>query len=110
MPAPKSCEGQRGCSPAQVAPPMAVPGVLFSGSMDGHLRAYRMTNGGIVWDFDTNREFPAMNNKPGRGGSFSGAGPPVADGMLCMNPASANTGGLPGNRLLPFEALFETAK
>jgi polyvinyl alcohol dehydrogenase (cytochrome) len=103
-PAPKpSCAGQRGCSPAQLAPATAVPGVVFSGSMDGHLRAYRMTNGEIVWDFDTNREFPAINKIAARGGSFSGTGPTVADGMLYVNSGYANTGGLPGNVLLAFE-------
>jgi polyvinyl alcohol dehydrogenase (cytochrome) len=104
-PAPKaSCAGQRGCSPAQLAPPTAVPGVVFSGSMDGHLRAYRMTNGEIIWDFDTNREFPTVNKIPARGGSFSGTGPTVADGVLYVNSGYANTGGLPGNVLLAFEA------
>jgi polyvinyl alcohol dehydrogenase (cytochrome) len=102
-PAPKPpCAGQRGCSPAQLAPPTAVPGVVFSGSMDGHLRAYRMTDGGIFWDFDTGHEFPTVNNIPARGGSFSGTGPTVADGMLYVNSGYANTGGLPGNVLLAF--------
>jgi polyvinyl alcohol dehydrogenase (cytochrome) len=103
-PAPKpSCSGQRGCSPAQLAPATAVPGVVFSGSMDGHLRAYRMTSGEIIWDFDTNREFPTVNKMPARGGSFSGTGPTVADGMVYVNSGYANTGGLPGNVLLAFE-------
>jgi polyvinyl alcohol dehydrogenase (cytochrome) len=103
-PAPKpSCAGQRGCSAAQLAAATAVPGVVFSGSMDGHLRAYRMTNGEIVWDFDTNREFPTVNKIAARGGSFSGTGPTVADGMVYVNSGYANTGGLPGNVLLAFE-------
>jgi polyvinyl alcohol dehydrogenase (cytochrome) len=79
-----------------------VPGAVFSGSMDGHLRAYRMTDGEIVWDFDTAHEFQTMNNIPARGGSFSGTGPAVADGMLYVNSGYANTGGLPGNVLLAF--------
>jgi polyvinyl alcohol dehydrogenase (cytochrome) len=96
--------GQRGCSTAQLAPPTAVPGVVFSGSMDGHLRAYRMTGGEIIWDFDTAHEFPTVNGIAARGGSFSGTGPTVADGMLYVNSGYANTGGLPGNVLLAFEA------
>jgi polyvinyl alcohol dehydrogenase (cytochrome) len=97
------CAGQRGCSTAQLAPPTAVPGAVFSGSMDGHLRAYRTTNGEILWDFDTAHEFQTMNKIPARGGSFSGTGPTVADGMLYVNSGYANTGGLPGNVLLAFE-------
>jgi polyvinyl alcohol dehydrogenase (cytochrome) len=104
-PAPKpGCTGQRGCSPAQLAPPTAVPGAVISGSMDGHLRAYRMTNGEIIWDFDTAHEFPTVNKIPARGGSFSGTGPTVADGMVYVNSGYANTGGLPGNVLLAFDA------
>lgn len=96
--------GQRSCSTAQLAPPTAVPGAVFSGSMDGHLRAYRMTGGEIIWDFDTAHEFPTVNGIAARGGSFSGTGPTVADGMLYVNSGYANTGGLPGNVLLAFEA------
>jgi polyvinyl alcohol dehydrogenase (cytochrome) len=104
-PAPKPpCAGQRGCSPAQLAPPTAVPGAVLSGSMDGHLRAYRMTDGAIVWDFDTAHDFPTVNRIPARGGSFSGTGPTVADGMVYVNSGYANTGGMPGNVLLAFAA------
>ena len=35
-----ACVGRSGCSAAQMAPATAIPGVVFSGSMDGHLRAY----------------------------------------------------------------------
>jgi len=98
------CAGKRGCSPAQLAPPTAVSGAVFAGAMDGHLRAYRMTNGEVLWDFDTAHEFPTMNRIPARGGSFSGTGPTVADGMLYVNSGYANTGGMPGNVLLAFEA------
>jgi polyvinyl alcohol dehydrogenase (cytochrome) len=41
-----------------------------------------------------------MNKIPARGGSFSGTGPTVADGMLYVNSGYANTGGMPGNVLL----------
>ncbi len=39
-PPPKpACAGKNGCSPSQMAPATAIPGAVFSGSMDGHLRA-----------------------------------------------------------------------
>jgi polyvinyl alcohol dehydrogenase (cytochrome) len=34
------CDSHRPCSPAQLAAVTAIPGVVFSGSMDVHLRAY----------------------------------------------------------------------
>jgi polyvinyl alcohol dehydrogenase (cytochrome) len=94
------CAGQRGCSAAQLAPPTAIPGVVFSGSMDGHLRAYRIADGKIIWDFDAAREFPTVNGIKARGGSFSATGPTVADGMVFVNSGYANTGGMAGNVLL----------
>ena len=41
------------CSPAQSAAVTAIPGVVFSGSLDGHLRAYSTTDGRVIWDFNT---------------------------------------------------------
>ena len=38
MPSPDGCHRFR-CSPAQSAAVTAIPGVVFSGSLDGHLRA-----------------------------------------------------------------------
>ena len=51
--APGVCGDRPRCSPAQSAAVSAIPGVAFSGSVDGHIRAYSMANGKIVWDFDT---------------------------------------------------------
>ena len=44
------CGDRPGCSPAQSAAVTAIPGVVFSGSVDGHLRAYSIADGRIVWD------------------------------------------------------------
>src|SRR5215470_4252260 len=40
------------CSPAQSAAVTAIPGVAFSGSFDGHLRAYSAATGEVLWDVD----------------------------------------------------------
>src|SRR5688572_17731558 len=37
---PPGCGGRPNCSPAQSAPPAVISGVVFSGLIDGHLRAY----------------------------------------------------------------------
>ena len=53
-PAPKlECNTGRGCTGAQSAPVSVIPGVVFSGSVDGHMRAYSTTDGSIIWDFNT---------------------------------------------------------
>ncbi len=39
-----ACLAKPGCNSAQLAPPSAIEGAVFSGSMDGHLRAYDMSS------------------------------------------------------------------
>jgi polyvinyl alcohol dehydrogenase (cytochrome) len=95
--------GARGCIGAQSAAVTAIPGVAFSGSIDGHLRAYDAAGGRIVWDFDTNRMFPTVNGVAGQGGSIDGPGPTVAGGMLYTNSGYGLFRGAPGNVLLAFE-------
>jgi len=38
-----------GCSPAQPAAVTAIPGVVFSGSVDGHMRAFAAEDGRVLW-------------------------------------------------------------
>jgi len=91
-----------GCSPAQSAAVTAIPGVVFSGSMDGHLRAYSAEEGGVVWDYNTARDFETVNGVRAKGGSMDGPGPVVANGMVFVNSGYSRFGGLPGNVLLAF--------
>jgi polyvinyl alcohol dehydrogenase (cytochrome) len=81
-----------------------IPGVVFSGSVDGHMRAYSTTDGSILWDFNTVREYETVNHVPAKGGSIDAAGPAIADGLLVTNSGYALWRGLPGNVLLAFSA------
>jgi polyvinyl alcohol dehydrogenase (cytochrome) len=99
---PISCGERKRCSPAQSAAVTAIPGAAFSGSMDGHLRAYSSADGKILWDYDTIREYKTVNAVEGRGGSLDGPGPIVAGGMLFANSGYTAAGGAPGNVLLAF--------
>jgi len=100
-PPPPACLAKPGCNSAQLAPPSAIEGAVFSGSMDGHLRAYDMTTGKIIWDFDAVQSFPTTNGIPASGGSFSSTGPTIVDGMLYVNSGYGGQG-MPGNVLLAF--------
>jgi polyvinyl alcohol dehydrogenase (cytochrome) len=95
-----ACLGRFGCSAAQMAPPTAIPGVIFSGSLDGHLRAYDIRNGSVLWDFNTAQEFHTTNGIRAHGGSLNGAGPAIVDGVLYVNTGYTN--GMDGNVLLAF--------
>ncbi|HEY4361141.1 MAG TPA: PQQ-binding-like beta-propeller repeat protein [Bryobacteraceae bacterium] len=90
------------CSPAQSAAVTAIPGAVFSGALDGHLRAYSSADGSVIWDFNTAREFPTVNGKPARGGSIDATGAAVAGGMVFVESGYNQFGGMPGNVLLAF--------
>ena len=100
---PSACAaGRTDCAPAQSAAVTAIPGVVFSGSVDGHLRAYSTRTGTVLWDVDTAREFASVNGKAARGGSMDVAGPAIVNGMLFVNSGYGQWGGMPGNVLLVF--------
>lgn len=95
------CLGKPGCTAAQLAPPSLIDGVVFAGSMDGHLRAYEMSSGRIIWDFDCTGSFPTTDGVAANGGSFSSTGPAIANGMLYVNSGYGGQG-MAGNVLLAF--------
>ena len=57
----------------------AIPGVVFSGSHDGHLRAYSTRDGAVIWDFDTVQDYKTVNGVKGSGGAIDGPGPVVVE-------------------------------
>src|SRR4029079_17808624 len=71
---PASCGTRPRCSPAQSAAVSAIPGVAFSGSVDGHMRAYSTTDGTIVWDVNTIDVYEGVNGVLGRGGPIDRSG------------------------------------
>lgn len=90
------------CSPAQSAAVTAIPGAIFSGALDGHLRAYSTTDGHVIWDYNTARSFTAVNGQPAQGGSIDATGAAIAGGTLFIDSGYNEFGGMPGNVLLAF--------
>jgi polyvinyl alcohol dehydrogenase (cytochrome) len=101
-PPPHNCGDRPSCSPAQSQAVTALPDVVFSGSLDGHIRAYSTSDGKVLWDMDTARDYQTINGQPAHGGSLDGPGPVVADGILYVNSGYGQYGGMPGNVLLAF--------
>lgn len=90
--------GRKGCSPAQSAAVTAIPGAVFSGSLDGFLRAYSTVDGEVLWSHDTIREYwGTVNGVWAKGGSTDGPGPVVVDGMVYVNSGYGQFGSIPGN-------------
>ncbi len=80
-----------------------IPGVVFAGGSDGKLRALSTSDGHIVWEFSTTREFETVNKVPAKGGAMSMHGPTVAGGMLYVGSGYGVSGGnAVGNVLLAF--------
>jgi polyvinyl alcohol dehydrogenase (cytochrome) len=90
------------CRASQGAAVTAIPGAVLSGSLDGGLRAYASADGKILWQFNSNQEFPTVNGVKANGGGLEGPGPIVAGGMLFFNSGYGGFVGNPGNVLLAF--------
>lgn len=95
------CLDRAGCNAGQPAAATLIPGVLFSGSMDGHMRAYDPATGKVIWDVDTKREYSTVNGVPGKGGAIKGAGVTVVDGWVYFG-SGYGLWGLPGNVFLAY--------
>ena len=93
--------GAVACSPAQPGAVAVIPGAVFSGSVDGHMRAFSSKDGTRLWEFDTGRSFTAVNAPSATGGSISNGAEAVAKGMLLVNSGSAGVH-QPGNVLIAF--------
>ena len=96
-----ACLDTPGCVAGQPQAATLIPGLLFSGSMDAHMRVYRSTDGTVVWDYDANRAFETVNGVKARGGSFNGAGVTVVDGRLYFT-SGYGIFGIDGNVMLVF--------
>ena len=89
--------------PGHEGPVTAIPGIIFSGGYDGVLSALSASNGSVVWQFDTVREFQTVNGVAAKGGALCAAGTVVAGGTLFVPSGYVGVGNnMPGNVLLAF--------
>ena len=92
-PEPACSWGSRDCWHAQAQAVTVMPGGAFSGSTDGHLRAYSTIDGKILWDFDTAKDFQTKNGVKASGGPLDHDGATIVNGTVYINS---------GNTLLAF--------
>ena len=106
-PAPEVCAeaDKPACDPGLSAAVTAIPGVVFAGAFDGHLRAYDAATGEILWDFDTNQPFESVSGDVAHGGSIEADGPVVYRGHVAINSGYLFGDRMPGNALLVFAPL-----
>lgn len=103
-PAPCVTDGKQRdrCSPAQSAPVTVVGSVVFSGAVDGIIRAYDANSGRLLWAHDTVRPFQAVNGHKTHGGAIDVAGPVAVGRMLFVLSGYSLYGGQPGNALIAY--------
>jgi polyvinyl alcohol dehydrogenase (cytochrome) len=98
---PADCPKGTRCSRAQPGAVTVIPGVVFSGALDGHIRAYDSRTGAIIWDFATTQEFPTVNGVNAKGGSIDAGGTVVSNGMVLVN-SGYGTWGITGHLMMVF--------
>jgi polyvinyl alcohol dehydrogenase (cytochrome) len=100
--------GPLNCNHAEAQAVTVIPGVAFSGAMDGHLRAYSTIDGKILWDTDTAKDFLTVNGIKASGGSLDQGGATIVNGVVYINSGYGQRSGQPsgmgqpGNVLLAF--------
>jgi polyvinyl alcohol dehydrogenase (cytochrome) len=101
-PTPACTWGAEACAHAEAQAVTVIPGIAFSGSMDGHLRAYSTIDGKIVWDVETAKDFATVNGIKASGGSLDQGGATIVNGVVYINSGYAQRSGQPGNVLLAY--------
>jgi polyvinyl alcohol dehydrogenase (cytochrome) len=102
-PGPACEEKDATCLTANSAAPTVIPGAVFSGSNDGIIRALSTSNGDVIWEFQTDRKFDAINGVEAHGGAVDGPGSLIIDGTLFVLSGYSTNYSNPGNVLLAFE-------
>jgi polyvinyl alcohol dehydrogenase (cytochrome) len=96
------CGDLQFCNPGISAAVTAIPGAVIAGHLDGRLRVYDANDGAVLWEYDTLHSVETVSGESAHGGSMSGGGPVVADGMLYVNSGYGIYFHMPGNVLLAF--------
>jgi polyvinyl alcohol dehydrogenase (cytochrome) len=110
-PAPQdSCTGKADTCVNGLASPATVVGeVVFSGGLDGVLRAYDRREGAVVWSYDAVQPYKGVNGVEGNGGGMGGV-TVAGDMVYVMSGLEIYNITLGGNVLLAFELPQQTVK
>lgn len=76
--------------------------LVFSGSLDGKLRAWDIASGELLWQTETARPFTGVNGVEGHGGAIDVGGQVLAGDWLYVQSGYSMFGQLPGNVLLAY--------
>lgn len=80
----------------------ATDDLVFSGGLNGQLRAYDIESGNVLWEEATAKPFTTINGVTGHGGAIDVDGQILAGDWLYVQSGYAMFGQLPGNVLLAY--------
>ncbi len=97
------CGDRKFCHPGYSGAITITPELVLAGSNDGYLRIFDAANGQNIWEDDTGKTYPTVNNVAAHGGSMGGGIAPIAyNGLLIMGSGYGFAGKMPGNVLLVY--------
>lgn len=91
------------CGPGISAAITATPEVIFTGAIDGVLKAYDVKDGKELWAFETMRDFDSVNGVKGFGGTIDSDGPIIVENQMFITSGYAKFNEKAGNIILAFE-------
>ena len=77
--------------------------VAFAGALDGQVFAFDVSDGDVLWQFDTKKEFEGTNGGEAHGGAIDNPGIAIAENQVMVLSGYSMFGQMPGNALLMFE-------
>ncbi|MDX1490374.1 MAG: hypothetical protein R3332_03750 [Pseudohongiellaceae bacterium] len=71
--------------------------------MSGFFFGHDAKTGEVVWELDTNQEFPGINGVPATGGAIDSVGPVFSGDYMILSSGYSGFGQMPGNALLVYK-------
>ena len=80
----------------------STPDLAFASALNGHTMAFDLSDGTVLWEYDTVQQFDTVNGVEAHGGAIDSAGAQVVDDMLFVQSGYGMFGQMPGNVLLAY--------
>jgi len=94
--------GDEECIPSFSSAVMVTDELLFAGDLEGNIWAFDSSNGEVLWQFDTDIEYPAIDDETANGGAIDMAGQVVVGDNLYVMSGYGLYGKKLGNAFISF--------
>ena len=80
----------------------STPQLALASALNGRTMAFDLSDGTVLWEYDTVQQFDTVNGVEAHGGAIDSAGAQVVDDMLFVQSGYGMFGQMPGNVLLAY--------